>query len=395
MIVRNPVRALLVHNFYRQPGGEDRVFATEAQVLRERGHEVFTYAQQNPKDGVPVLRLASQAFWNQTTYTEVRSLIRRVRPDVVHLHNTFPLISPAACYAARAECVATVQTLHNYRLICANGLFFRDGTPCEECLNRSAPWSAVRHACYRNSYAASLIAAGTLATHRALGTWEKQIDRHIALTEFARQKFVAGGLPADRVVVKPNLVHPDAGPGPGDGRFALFVGRLSQEKGITTLLSAGRRIAEHLSLTIVGDGPLQADVRQAVSENTKISWLGQRSAQQVQELLGSATCLIVPSVWYETFGLVVAEAFARGTPVVVAKIGALAELVEHGCTGLHFRPGDPDDLVRQVQWICTNPGLVARMRGAARSEYERRYSVESNYPLLCRIYDDAIAAAHG
>jgi glycosyltransferase involved in cell wall biosynthesis len=251
----------------------------------------------------------------------------------------------------------------------------------------------VRHACYRNSYAATLIAAGTLATHRVIGTWERKIGRHIALTEFARQRFVAGGLSADRIVVKPHLVYPDAGPGPGDGQFALFVGRLSHEKGIQTLLGAGRRIVEHLSLTIVGDGPLQADVRQAVSENPKVSWLGQRSAEEVQELMGRATCLIVPSIWYETFGLVVAEAFARGTPVIVAKIGALAELVEHGRTGLHFTPGDSDDLVRQVTWISNNPSSVARMREAARSEYERRYSVQSNYPLLCRIYNDAIAYA--
>jgi glycosyltransferase involved in cell wall biosynthesis len=395
MTVPDPVRALLVHNSYREPGGEDRVFATEAQVLRERGHEVFTYARQNAHDGAAVLRLGYQAFWNQTTYNDVRSLIRRVRPDVVHLHNTFPLISPAACYAACDEHVATVHTLHNYRLICPNGLLFRDGRPCEDCLDRSVAWPAVRHACYRDSYAASFVTAASLATHRFLGTWDKQISRHIALTEFARQKFVAAGWSADRIVVKPNLVHPDVGPGSGDGRFALYVGRLSHEKGIKTLLSAANRITDHLPLMIVGDGPLRAEVCRAVSENRRIEWLGQRPAEEVQDLLGRATCAIVPSIWYETFCLVVAEAFARGTPVVAARIGALAELIEHRRTGLHFIAGDPDDLVRQVDWLLNNPDSIPHMREAARSQYEQRYSIESNYALLCRIYGDAIADARG
>jgi glycosyltransferase involved in cell wall biosynthesis len=395
VIGRNSIRVVLVHNFYRQPGGEDRVFATEAQVLRERGHQVFTYSRRNPKEGgAAVLRLCGQAFWNQSAYLDLRSLIRNVRPDVVHLHNTFPLISPAACYAARREGIAVVQTLHNYRLLCPNGLFFRDGRPCEDCIDRPVPWPAVLHACYRNSYAASIVAGGTLAAHRALGTWATHVDRYIALTEFARQKFIAGGLAADRIVLKPNMVHPDPGLGSGDGRFALFVGRLSHEKGVETLLAAWRRVANLLPLTIVGDGPLQADVRCAVSENPAISWLGQRSPEEVQALLGRATCLVVPSLWYETFGLVVAEAFARGTPVVASKRGALAELVEHGRTGLHFVPGNPDDLARQVEWISGNPASMNAMRESARSEYERLYSVGSNYPALCQIYQDAIDAAN-
>ena len=244
MIGRNSIRVVLVHNFYRQPGGEDRVFATEAQVLRERGHQVFTYSRRNPKEGgAAVLRLCGQAFWNQSAYLDLRSLIRNVRPDVVHLHNTFPLLSPAVCYAARREGIAVVQTLHNYRLLCPNGLFFRDGRPCEDCIDRPVPWPAVLHACYRNSYAASLVAGGTLAAHRALGTWATQVDRYIALTEFARQKFIAGGLTADSIVLKPNVVQPDPGLGSGDGRFALFVGRLSHEKGIDILLAAWRRVA--------------------------------------------------------------------------------------------------------------------------------------------------------
>ena len=388
------MRILLVHNSYRQPGGEDRVFATEAQALREQGDQVFTYSRQNPAEGgAALLRLAGQAFWNQRTYMDVRQLITEIQPDVVHLHNTFPLISPAACYAARRAGVATVQTLHNYRLSCPNGIFFRQGRPCEDCLNKAVPWPAVVHACYRNSYAASLIAAGTVGLHRGVGTWTTQIDRFIALTEFARQKFIAGGLPADRVVVKPNLVHPDRGPGSGEGGFALFVGRLSHEKGLKTLLAAWEGVDEPMPLVIVGDGPLAPLVRLATAERPTITWLGQKSPEDVQELMGRATCVIVPSVWYETFGLVVAEAFARGTPVVAARLGALSELVEHQRTGFLFTPGDSVDLAAHVRWFNQNRQALGTMRKAARAAYERLYSIRTNYQALSTIYGEAIAAS--
>jgi glycosyltransferase involved in cell wall biosynthesis len=251
--------------------------------LRERGHEVFTYTRQNPREGgAALLRLAAQAFWNQRAYIDLSRLIRSTKPDVVHLHNTFPLISPAPCHAARRY-----------------GLFFRDGRPCEDGLHKGVPWPAVIHACYRDSCTASLAAGSIAAVHAAVGTWTAQVDRFIALTEFSRQKFIAGGRAADTIVVKPNVVHPDPSAGVGNGRFALFVGRLSREKGIA---------------------------------------------------------------------------------------------MEHGRTGLQFTPGDPNDLARQVAWISAHPSQTTGMRKAARAEYEKRYSIGSNYPVLCRIYADAIAA---
>lgn len=386
----SPVRVLLVHNSYRQPGGEDRVFATEARLLQERGHEVFTFTTRNPAEGtLAVVRLAGQTFWNHSAYRELRRLIDRVKPDVVHLHNTFPLISPAACYAARRAGVAVVQTLHNYRLLCPNALLFRDGRPCEDCLSKTVPWPAVLHACYRGSYAATVTSSGALAVHRAARTWWTQVDRYVALTEFERQKFIPGGLPADRIAVKPNLVFPDPGPGAGDGGYALFAGRLSAEKGIETLIAAWH-LNPAMPLTIVGDGPLAPLVRRAVAENRAISWVGQKSHADVKELMGRATCVVVPSICYETFCLVGAEAFAKGTPVVASRSGALAELVDDGRTGRQFTPGDAGDLARQVAWMGGHPAEVARMRHEARAEYERRYSVDRNYEMLCRIYADAL-----
>jgi glycosyltransferase involved in cell wall biosynthesis len=391
--VTDTLRVLLVHNFYRQGGGEDRVFETEASILREHGHDVVTHTRRNPpQNSAAVLRLAGQAFWNQTAYRELQSLIRQTKPDIVHLHNTFPLLSPAPAYAARDEGVPVVQTLHNYRLLCPNGLLFREGQPCHKCMAATLPWPAVVHACYRDSYAASAVAAAALATHRAHSARAPAVDRFIAPTEFARQQFIVGGLAAHRVCVKSHVVHPDPGPGPGGGGFAIFVGRLSSEKGIETLLVAARRLAGRLPLVIVGGGPLEADVRHAAAEIPEISWLGPKDRGEVQALVGRATCLIAPSLWYETFCLVVAEAFARGTPVVVSKLGALAELVDHGRTGLHFQPGDPDDLAEQLEWIASNPTAAARMRENARSEYETHYSVSANYPVLRRIYAEAMTA---
>jgi glycosyltransferase involved in cell wall biosynthesis len=390
----SPLKILLIHNFYRQPGGEDRVFATEASVLREKGHEVSTFVRHNPSEnGLAMLRLVGKAFWNQDVYGRLRCLIREKRPDVVHLHNTFPLISPAACYAAARERVPIIQTLHNYRQVCVNGLLFRDGQPCELCIERQSTWPGIRHACYRGGYTTSTVAGATLALHRALGSWTERVHRHIALTEFARQKFIASGFPANRVVVKPNMIHPDLGVGSGDGGFALFVGRLSPEKGVDTLLRAWSQQSKRVPLIIAGDGPLAARVRQAVESNPAISWIGQKGTLDVQDLMGRATCVIVPSMWYETFGLVVAEAFARGTPVVAARLGALQELVEHGRTGLLFTPGDDADLARQVRWIWDNQQALAAMRLAARAAYEARWSIHTNYDALLTIYADAIAVA--
>jgi glycosyltransferase involved in cell wall biosynthesis len=389
------VKILLAHNFYQQPGGEDRVFAAEGALLEERGHEVYRYTLHNDRvTDLTKVGLAKASVWNGAHYAALRGVFRRERPHVAHFHNTFPLISPAACHAARAEGVPVVQTLHNYRLLCPNALFFRSGRVCEDCLHKPIAWPGVVHACYRNSRAASATVATMLGVHRALGTWSRAVDLHIVPSEFARRKFIEGGLPPERLVVKPHFVHPDPGPGAGRGGYALFVGRLSPEKGVHTLLRAWGLLpstaAAGAALKIVGDGPLAVELSQVAARLPGVSMLGPRSEAQVYELLGEASCLVVPSESYETFGRVIVEAFARGTPVVASDIGAIAEAVEHGRTGLLCAPGDPESLAAQLERLMTDDAERGRMRGAARAEFEAKYTAERNYALLADIYRQVI-----
>lgn len=384
------MRLLLLHNHYQQPGGEDQVFAAEGELLEAHGHRVLRYTAHNDQ----VAKMSNPALvkatvWNQAVYRELRALIRKERPQVAHFHNTLPLISPAAYYAARAEGVPVVQTLHNYRLLCPNALFFRKGRVCEDCLGKTFPWPGVAHACYRQSRPASGTVAAMLSAHRTLGTWRGAVDLYVALTEFARRKFVEGGLPSEKIVVKPNFVHPDPGMGQGRGDYVLFVGRLSEEKGLDTLLAAQEQFGKQVQLKLLGDGPLAPRVAEA-AKRQKLEWLGQLPKDRVVGMMKDAQALIFPSVWYEGFPMVIAEAYAVGLPVIASDLGSMSSLIEHGRTGLRFRPGDPEDLAGQVKWAVTHPAELSRMRKAARAKFEAEYTAERNYQLLLETYDQVI-----
>jgi glycosyltransferase involved in cell wall biosynthesis len=390
----DPRTVLILHNYYQQPGGEDEVFATEARLLEERGHTVVRYTVHNDTiTGRGGARLALDTMWNRDSYRALREVMRGERPDIVHSHNTFPLISPAAYYAAHAEGVPVVQTLHNYRLFCVNAQFYRDGHPCEDCLGRPFAWPGVLHACYRSSRPASAVVATMLGVHRAMGTWKNRVSRYIALTDFARAKCIAGGLPAERVVVKPNFVHPDPGAGDGEGGYALFVGRLSPEKGVLTLLRAWERAGALLPLKVVGDGPLAEQVREAAQRNPAIEYVGRKAPAEVLALIGSALCMVCPSEWYEGFPRVVVESLARGTPIVAARIGSLADIVHDGRTGMHFEPGDSDDLVARLERLVADEGARTAMRHAARTEFLASYTADVNYEKLMEIYRSCTAAS--
>jgi glycosyltransferase involved in cell wall biosynthesis len=311
------------------------------------------------------------------------AVLQRERPQIVHVHNTLPLLSPAVYYAAEASRVPVVQTLHNYRLLCPKALLLRDGRICEDCIGRRVAWPGIVHACYRDSRGATSAVAMMLAVHRVLGTWTRQVSQYIALTEFMRQKFITGGFSAKQIVVKPNFVAPDPGVGDHRGGFALFVGRLSPEKGVRTLLRAWERMAGRMPLKIAGEGPLQT---LAHDSPPAVEWLGRLRHEEVVELMKRAAVLVFPSECYEGFPTTIAEAFATGLPVVASNLGAMAEIVQHGQTGLLFSPGDAIDLGAKVEWALAHPDELAAIGRRAREEFEVKYTASRNYQVLRDIY---------
>ncbi|MEA5506342.1 glycosyltransferase [Halotia wernerae UHCC 0503] len=384
------MRILSIHNNYQIRGGEDESRESEECLLREMGHEVDVYQEHNDRvAAIGAISMALRTVWSKESYNIVKQKLRPVNCDLVHIQNFFPLISPSVYYAAKSEGVPVVQTLRNYRLLCPNGLFFRDGQVCEDCMGKFVPYPGVLHSCYRENRPATFAVATMLTAHRAMGTWTEMVDVYISLTEFARQKFIAGGLPAEKIVVKPNFVNPDPGMGSGSGGYALFVGRLSTEKGLDTLLAAWQLLDGKVPLKIVGDGPLASEVMESVKKLPQVEWLGRRPMSEVHQLMGEAMFLIFPSKWYETFGRVAVEAFAKGTPVIAANIGAIAELVDAGRTGLSFSPGNPEDLAAKVEWALANPTLLAQMRQQVRSEFKAKYTHKENYRRLMEIYEIA------
>lgn len=378
---------LSVHNAYQIRGGEDESRASEERLLRENGHQVEPYEENNARVAeFNAVQLALNTIWSQSSYQIAKQKLMQSSYDLMHVQNFFPLISPSIYYAARSAGVPVVQTLRNYRLLCPNALFFRDGQVCEDCLGKAIPYPGIVNRCYRESLAASSVTAAMITIHRLLKTWDEMVDVYITLTEFSRQKFIQGGLPAEKIVVKPNFVHPDPGVGSGSGGYALYVGRLSVEKGLDTLLAAWEQLETPLPLKIIGDGPLADQVAATAARLPQVEWLGRKPMSEVYDLMGEAIALIFPSKWYETFGRVAVESFAKGTPVIAADIGAIAELVEPQRTGLCFRPGDATDLAAKVETLLLDPKRCLQMRQEARAEYEAKYTAAKNYSRLMEIY---------
>ena len=390
------MKIVVVHNTYQQPGGEDVVFRNECELLKSAGHEVVEYQRSNHDAAnfvsVRKLALAKNTIWSSETRRAFRQVLLRERPDLVHVHNTFVMVSPSIYWASRDAQVPVVQTLHNYRLLCPGAAFFRDGRICEECLGNGV-WRGVRHGCYQDSGAATAVVAAMLTTHRLLGTWSRLIEYFVTPTEFARQKFIQGGLPADKILVKPNFVDPDPGAGTGSRSYALFVGRLSPEKGTRTLLAAWAVMGNTVPLRIVGDGPLRAELEDYARQHglSHVSFLGRLGRKETMDMMKGARCLVFPSECYEgALPLTVVEAFACGTPVIASRLGAMKDLIADGGTGFQFTPGDAKDLAGKVEYAWMHPEILEAMSRPARKAYESGYTAERNYAMLMETYEQAI-----
>ena len=393
------MRVLIAHSRYQNPSGEEVVVASEAQLLRDHGHEVHLFETDNASISGPVeqVRSALGHIYSRSGRARFSQAIADFTPDVVHVHNIFPLLSPSVYDAARHAGVPVVQTVHNYRFVCPSSNLYRDGNVCTDCLSKAVPYPGIVHRCYRNSGAQTAAIAVMIGVHKLRRTWQSRVDAFIVLSHAQRALMLEGGFPDDRLRVKPNfLVEPPrpSPPQPGTRPFAIFVGRLCREKGIRTLVQA---FVDHdigLDLVIVGDGEDRKHLENAVRGRNRadtVTFEGSRERSQVFALMHAASVLVFPSEWMETFGLSMIEAYACSTPVLAARLGGLTEIVDDGVTGLFFTPGDSGDLADKLRWCAKNPERLVELGRSGRERYETQYSPEPNYEMLMNCYQAAIS----
>jgi len=392
------VRILLVHNFYGSaaPSGENRVFELEKDLLLKHGHVVDTFTRHSDEirsAGIfGVLRGALSTPYNPFTALSIKCKVEQFKPDIVHVHNTFPLISPSF-FKAIGNKAARVLTLHNYRLLCPAAIPTRAGNVCTDCMDNSSVWPSLKYGCYRNSRAATLPLALNVALHRVLGTWQKEVDTFIALTAFQRDLMVSSGLPEKLTRVKPNYYpgNPTPLPWANRGDYMVFVGRLASEKGCESLIRAWSLWGEDApELRIIGDGPLRIGLEKQATY-LPIRFLGQLSSDAAHDQISHAKLLLLPSECFEGVPMVLLEAFAFGTPTAVSNIGPLPSIVQDGVNGVVFQPSDPRSIIQSVQSAQNEPGMLELLASGARQSFESLYSESANYKLLLNIYEHAIA----
>lgn len=388
------MRILMVHNYYQQRGGEDESTDQELRLLSRFGHDVQLFSRHN--DEINTYSFAQKTLlyfepsWSFFSYKQILQEIHQFRPDIVHVQNFFALLSPAVFFACTRNNIPVVFTLRDYRLLCPIGWFFRDGKICEDCLSGSL-WNGIYHKCYHQSAFQTSSIALLLKSHRIFGTWHKKINMFIALTEFSRMKFIEGGLPSDKIVVRPNFLEQDPGIEDNTQSYFIFIGRLSIEKGLDVLLNAWKLLPS-IPLKIIGDGPLRGWIDEfiVINQLDNVEVLGFQRMEDVLTHLKDASCLLMPSKWYETFGRTIIEAYATSTPVISSKLGAMEDIVKDHETGLFFTPGDSHDLVEKVNYAKNHPLELKRWGRNARIEYESNYSDSIAYNRILEIYNSVL-----
>lgn len=391
------MRLLLVHNFHRAhtPSGEDVAYRRERDLLRAApGLDVHVYERSNDEPGaqglVGTLRAAARLPHDPAVYDDLRARLDLLQPDLVHVHNTFPLLTPAVFAACADAGVPVVHTLHNHYLFCARGTCDRGGRPCTLCLDTRNPWHAVRFGCYNDSRLKSLPVVQMVRRSWLDGSYARHVSGFIALSEDGRTRFLRAGLPADRLVVKPHFLPDPGAPGDGPRSGVLFVGRVTEEKGVSVLLGAAERLrasGARMPVRIVGGSPDLEATRARAAHLPDVSFFGVQPPDVCLRMMREAAAVVVPSVCPETFGLTVIEAYASGTPVVASCVGSLAELVDDGLTGRTVPVGDPAALADALADLAGEPVRAGAMGRAARARYEARFTPEANLSELRSIYE--------
>ena len=384
------MRIVKIHNYYLRSGGEDTVFENEIALLRSRGHHVIKYVESNERiDSMSKISVALQTIWSYSSYEKLKRFLTATRPDVAHFHNTFPLISPSAYYVCQELGIPVIQTLDNQRLICPAASFYRDGKLCIDCLGKTPPWPGVIHRCYHDSRMHTAVVASMLTIHRWLRTWKTKVDAFLCSTKFYRDLFAQSGLPAEKIVVVPHFVEQQIQSDiTQTGDYALFVGRLDPEKGVRTLLEAWRNV--NIPLKIRGHGRLEHEAIDFVQRHhlDSVEFVGRLEKSDLSNLRRNARFLVVPSEgYYETFGMVIIESFAQGTPVVASNVGVLPEIVVDKHNGLLFEAGNPFDLAEKVSWMWKHPDESRAMGSNGLKDYKEKYTPEQFYKTLEGVYE--------
>lgn len=394
-----PLKVLLVHCFYRTeaPSGEDAVYYNERQLLEDNGIELLPYEIHNDDIDDSTLSkkiiLGINTIWSQSTYKEIDNLIREKKPDIAHFHNTFPQISPSAYAACKKHGIPVIQTLHNFRLICPGALLLRNGKPCEDCLGTNL-LPALKHRCYRGSLTATGVLAATISINRVKGSYRDNVDYYIALSKFAVSRFVKGGLPENKLIVKPNFLPGSPELGTGHGGYAVYAGRLSEEKGVINLVTAWKQI-KNTKLLILGDGPEKIKLEKYVAQHSlNVEFLGFQPREVVIDKVANAMFCILPSLWYEGFPMAILEAMSCGTPVLASAIGSMAELIIDGENGYTFDPTNLDDIAEKCLHMISiyeEKSNYIKLRNQCKKHYDANYDAENNFKKLLHIYNLALS----